>query len=225
MPCQCKKPDSFQSAWNKAERKSYELSGERVGKLMTTWGDMTHNVLLSDEYYRRAERLRLLGEDGAEDAMRRGRRHNQAALDLLRDEMPPRVQELRQSLNEQGQGDLGPFVEIFRSTARDQIADTDISLHDAEEATRGLEDVIEAAQRGVDTVCDRLLQTNGDLITLREEREQHNSLVQGLIILGAALLIAFAMFSCAPPGGPTCSSPGVLGLVLLVCVAALLLLI
>ena len=106
MPCQCKKPDSFQSAWNKAERKSYELSGERVGKLMTTWGDMTHNVLLSDEYYRRAERLRLLGEDGAEDAMRRGRRHNQAALDLLRDEMPPRVQELRQSLNEQDKDKL-----------------------------------------------------------------------------------------------------------------------
>ena len=225
MRCKCSTADSFRSAWNEAETKGYELGGEHVGKLMIAWGGATNHILLSDEHYRRAERLRLLGEDGVADAMRRGRRHNQAALGVLRDEIPSRVQELRDSLNEQGQGDIEPFVEILRGTARDQIADTDMSLHDAEGTVQGLEDVIQAARRGADAACDRLLRASDDLIALRVEREQHNAAIQAAIIIGAALLIALAMFTCAPPRGPACSGPGYIAFVLLVCVAALLLLI
>jgi len=166
----------------------------------------------------------MLGEDGVDDALRRGRRHNEAVLELLRDDFPAQVRRLRTSLNEQGQGDIEPFVETFRSTARDQLADTDISLHDAEEVSRGLDDVIETARRGADAVCDRMLSVGGELAGLRERRDAHNDPVSAVILAIGALLIAGAMFSCAPAGGRTCSDPQYFSFVRLIIVALLLLL-
>jgi hypothetical protein len=174
---------------------------DRVLRACVQVADLTYQ---SETHFRAADRRRELQVEPEREAaeLRRARRLNDAALGLLKNEVPAAVSELRQRLRSVGQGDIEPYVEVFTDMTTAKLVDTGWNVYHVREGRQILAQAIDAGRQGGDAVCDRFLETSLQLVELRERRDRHNDPTAAVLAaLLAAAAVAFMAWA-ASPGGP-----------------------
>jgi hypothetical protein len=171
--------------------------------------------LTSDFRYREAERVEALQLESprAQAARRTADRYNDACLEVLTEEMPSAIQQVRDQFGGRSL-DIRDSLAIMEQEGREQLADMDLKGEDAAEAGRILSETVAFAnENGIDGLCDRLADQASQFATLRRRRPEHNSLavtITGAMFCGVAATI-LAICWASTPGG--CRNPTVLGIV------------
>jgi hypothetical protein len=198
----------FRSARCDAEHRLRDVGGPEVTRFFTSSADMAELILQSDFHFREAERRRLLGVDPAtaDDAFLRGRRYNDLVLEILSDELPAAIDQLREHLVGFGDVDYEANLVLMDATVRDQLASTDnMTVNDARGAEALLMTTLEAARRGPNGLCDHALEKMQQLAELRRGRERHNDPVSAVLATLCLIAAAALMFICA--ARRACGSP------------------
>jgi hypothetical protein len=160
--------------------------------------------LMADYRYREAERVEALGleNERAQAARRAANRYNTACLEVLTDDTPSAIEEVRQRFGSENI-DFPDWLAIFEQEGREQIADIDLKGEHAAIAGQTLSETIAVAyESGINGLCDRLQDQVSQLAELRRRRPEHNE--PGTFVLGASLmgLAAIIQGICWAASGP-----------------------
>jgi hypothetical protein len=174
--------------------------------------------LVADFRYREAERIEALGLEieSTPAARRSAERYNTACLDLLVEEVPAAIEEVRRQFGDQIV-DFGSSLGVMEQEGLEQILDMDLKGEHAATAGRTLREIVAVAnESGVVGLCDNLQNQASQLVELRRRRPEHNDpviVIVGAIICGLAATILAICWATGGPGG--CRNPTVLFLVAL----------
>jgi hypothetical protein len=193
-----------------------DAAGPSVHRLTDKFIQAAEFVEMADARYRKDERAHALGLTRADATRAAADRYNDAALELLTEDVPDAIKAVREEFGDKEIDARKPLA-LFEQEIRERIATTDISGAEAEAAGRMLTETIEVAnQSGIGGLCDRLDQQVAELAELRRRRPEHNDpvrLVVGLIVIGIGAIIIGVCWAVTLGG---CRSNTVLGVAYLV---------
>lgn len=185
-----------------------EIGSEPLQRCTTLVTDVTELIVLSDEAFRVSERCQVFDAQPARAvyALAQARRYNDLALGVLREDLPPAIEAMREELLGLGEGEMREAAfAAADETVRDALVELDLTVYEAREARGIVEAKIEAGRQGPGALCDSGLDEARQLIELRERREDQNDVANALLAgFFALVLIAHVSYVTAvgPPAGP-----------------------
>src|SRR5215210_4652486 len=154
-----------------------EIGSEPLHRCTTLVTDVTEFLVLSDEAFRVSERCQVLDAQPGRGvyALAQARRYNDLALGVLREDLPPAIEAVREELSGLGEGELREAAfAAADETVRDALVELDLSVYEAREARSIVEAKIGAGRQGPGALCDSGLDDARRLVELRERREDQN---------------------------------------------------
>jgi hypothetical protein len=207
--------ESLRSASATALARIQEDVGPVAHRLADRFFQAIDFQLMADFRYREAERVEALGleNERAQVARRTADRYNTACLDVLTEDIPSAIEEVRRQFGGQTT-DLRDTLAIFEQEGRGQIADMDLKGEHAAAAARTLSETIAVANAsGINGLCDQLRDQASKFAELRRRRPEHNdptALVVGGTFVGVGgAILAICMAASAPK---PCTNSVALGL-------------
>jgi hypothetical protein len=211
-PCGCTSRERLLANGREASENLRDLGQPELDGVLRTCMRVADLTFMSEAHFRAADRRRELQVEPEQEAAQlvRARRLNDAALDLLRHELPEGLGGLRRHLRSVDQGDIEPYVEVFTDMATGSLLDTGWDVYHVREGRQILTRAIDAGRSGGDAVCDQIIEKSQQLIELRERRARHNDPVGAVVASFFALSAVGLMVWASSPGGPGATNPFVL---------------
>jgi hypothetical protein len=173
--------------------------------------------LMADYRYREAERVETLGleNERAQAARRAADRYNTTSLDVLTEDFPSAIDEVRQQFGDQDiDVRFRDSLASFEQEGREQLADMDLTAEQAAVAGNTLSETTAAANEfGINGLCDRLQDQASQFAELRRRRPEHNdpaATITGAILCGIGATILAICWAASGPG--PCTDPVAIGL-------------
>jgi hypothetical protein len=197
-----------------------EAAGPTAHRLADRFYQAIDFQLMADFRYREAERVEALGleNERAQAARRVADRYNAACLELLTEEIPTAIQDVKQQFGDR-RIDFRGSLAILESEGREQLADMDLRGDHAALAAKTMRDTVAVANNsGINGLCEGLENQARQFIELRRRRPEHNdpvSIIAGAILCGIAATMLGICWAANPTVG--CRDATVLGIVTGLC--------
>jgi len=185
-----------------------EVAGVAARRMTDQLLQSVERSVVADFRYREAERVVALGldEGRAQSSRHAADRHNAACLDLLTDQVPTAIEDVRREFGDL-EIDARQALSMFAEEVRYQVSEADFTGEQAAKAERVLDETIATAEAsGIRGLCDRLDEHVDDFIELRRERPHHNNpvaFVVGGILAGIGAIMLGICWAVSGPGGCT----------------------
>jgi hypothetical protein len=177
--------------------------------------------LTADLRYREAERAEAIGlNDGRAQAARRvADRYNAACIELLTEEVPSALREVRDQFGDQ-RVDFRESLAVLEAEGLEQLASMDLKGDHAAAAAKTIRETVAVANdSGISGLCERLQNQTLEFAELRRERPLHNdpvTVIVGALMCGIAATMLGVCWALTPTTG--CRDATVLGIVFALCV-------